>query len=65
VGEASGRLADMLTEAGTIYDEEVQTTIQRLLALLTPIVTLGLSLLIAAIIGSVLVAILSVNELVL
>jgi general secretion pathway protein F len=55
----------MLVEAGALYDEEVQTTIQRLLALLTPIVTLGLSLLIAAIIGSVLVAILSVNDLVL
>lgn len=65
VGESTGRLAEMLIEAGTIYEEEVQTTIQRMLGLLTPIVTLGLSLVIAAIIGSVLVAVLSVNDLVL
>lgn len=65
VGEASGRLAEMLIEAGTSYDEDTQTSIQRLLALLTPVVTLGLSMVIAAIIGSVLVAIISVNDLVL
>lgn len=65
VGEASGRLAEMLVDAGTSYDEDTQTSIQRLLALLTPVVTLGLSMIIAAIIGSVLVAIISVNELVL
>lgn len=65
VGEASGRLAEMLVDAGASYDEDTQTTIQRLLALLTPVVTLGLSMIIAAIIGSVLVAIISVNDLVL
>lgn len=65
VGEASGRLAEMLIEAGNSYDEDTQTSIQRLLALLTPLVTLCLSLIIAAIIGSVLVAIISVNDLVL
>jgi general secretion pathway protein F len=65
VGEASGRLAEMLVDAGTSYDDDTQTSIQRLLALLTPLVTLGLSMIIAAIIGSVLVAIISVNDLVL
>jgi general secretion pathway protein F len=65
VGEASGRLAEMLIETGALYDEEVRLLVQRLLALLTPVVTLGLSLLIAGIIGSVLAAILSVNDLIL
>lgn len=65
VGEASGRLAEMLMETGALYDEEVRTLTQRFLTLLTPIVTLVLSLLIVGIIGSVLVAVLSVNDLVL
>jgi general secretion pathway protein F len=63
-GEASGRLADMMIETGAVYDEEVRSFTQRAITLLTPIITLGLSLLVVAIIGSVLVAVLSVNDLV-
>ncbi|WP_119459643.1 type II secretion system F family protein [Rhodospirillaceae bacterium SYSU D60014] len=64
VGEASGRLAEMLIETSALYDDEMRTLIQRLLTLLTPTITLALSLLIVGIIGSVLVAVLSVNDLV-
>ena len=64
VGEASGRLAEMLIETSALYDDEMRMLIQRILTLLTPTITLALSLLIVGIIGSVLVAVLSVNDLV-
>jgi general secretion pathway protein F len=63
VGEESGHLEGMLLKAADIYDQEVKRTLDRAMALLVPLLTIGLGFLIAAIIGSVLVAILSVNEL--
>ncbi len=63
VGEETGQLEDMLNKVADIYDREVQSTIQRLLALLVPVLTIGLGLLIAGIIASVLMAFLSINEL--
>ena len=63
VGEESGHLEEMLLKAADIYDSEVRHAIDRAVALLVPLLTIGLGALIAAIIGSVLVAILSVNEL--
>ena len=63
VGEETGELETMLTKVADIFDGEVGRTTQRLLSLLVPLLTIGLGLLIAAIIGSVLVAFLSVNEL--
>lgn len=63
VGEETGRLHEMLLEAATIYDREAETTIERLLAILVPALTVGLGLIVAALIGSVLLGILSVNDL--
>ncbi len=63
VGEETGQLEDMLIKMADIYDRESQRTIQRLLSLLVPVLTIGLGFLIAGIIASVLVAFLSVNEL--
>ncbi|MFQ5535602.1 MAG: type II secretion system F family protein, partial [Sphingomonadales bacterium] len=63
VGEETGRLEEMLLETATIYEREVETTIERLLAILVPLLTVGLGLIVAALIGSVLVGILSVNDL--
>jgi general secretion pathway protein F len=63
VGEETGRLEDMLLRAADLYEKEVARTLQRALSLLVPLLTLGLGALIAALIGSVLVAILSINEL--
>jgi general secretion pathway protein F len=63
VGEETGQLEDMLIKVADIYDREAQRTIQRLLSLLVPMLTIGLGFLIAGIIASVLVAFLSVNEL--
>lgn len=64
VGEETGRLDEMLLKIADIYDHEVQKTTERLLALLTPALTIGLGVTIAGIIASVLVALLSINDLV-
>lgn len=63
VGEETGQLEDMLSKLADIYDEEVGRTTSRLLALLVPVLTIGMGVMVAAIIGSILTAILSVNTL--
>ena len=62
VGEESGHLEEMLAKLAEIYDAESRTTIQRLLSLLMPVLILGLGLLIAFIISSILLALFSINE---
>ncbi len=63
VGEETGNLEDMLQQLTEIYEREVKTLVQRLVALLEPALILGLGLLIAGIIMSILAAVLSVTEL--
>ena len=58
VGEESGQLAQMLLRVADIFDVEIRRTIERLLSLLVPLVTIGLGILIALIVGSILAAIL-------
>jgi len=64
VGEESGELETILEEVATTYDREAQVTIKRSLTLLEPLLILVLGVIIAAVIISILVAILSINELV-
>lgn len=64
VGEETGKLDEMLLKVADTYDREVKVTIDRLMALLVPMLTLGLALLIGVIVMSVLMAILSINELI-
>ncbi|MEN8174927.1 MAG: type II secretion system F family protein [Pseudomonadota bacterium] len=63
VGEESGDLEGMLEQVAEIFDSEVQSAIKRLLAVLEPALILGLGVLIAGIIISILIAILGMNEL--
>jgi general secretion pathway protein F len=63
VGEETGQLQEMLLQVADTYDGEVQTAVKRLLTLLEPALILGLGVIIAGIIMSILVAILSLNEL--
>jgi general secretion pathway protein F len=63
VGEETGQLDNMLTKLADIYDEEVTRTTARLLSLLVPALTIGMGVMIAGIIMSILTAILSVNTL--
>lgn len=63
LGEESGHLDEMLERVAVTYDKEVKIAIQRMLALLEPVLIVGLGILIAGIIISILMAILSVNDL--
>ncbi len=63
LGEESGHLDQMLDRVATTYDKEVKTAVTRMLALLGPALIVGLGILIAGIIISILMAILSVNDL--
>ncbi len=64
VGEETGKLDEMLLKVADTYDREVKITIDRLMALLVPALTLGLAVVIGVIVMSVLMAILSINELI-
>ena len=64
IGEASGQLESMLARLADIYDGEVQAGIKRLLTVLEPLLILGLGGLVAAIIASVLLAVMGLNALV-
>ena len=63
VGEEAGNLETMLLQVADIYDREVQTNIKRAVDILSPLLILILAVLIGAIIMSVLVALLGINEL--
>jgi general secretion pathway protein F len=63
VGEETGQMDDMLLEVADTYDGEVQATVKHMLSLLEPALILGLGVIIAGIIMSILVAILSLNNL--
>lgn len=63
VGEETGQLDQMLLKIADVYDRQVGTAIQRMLTILEPALIVGLGILIAGIILSILVAILSINQL--
>lgn len=63
VGEETGQLQDMLLRIADIYDREVHSAVKRMLGLMEPVLILGLGLVIGGIIMSILVAVLSVNDL--
>ena len=65
VGEETGEVETMLLHVADVYDEQSTVTLQRLLALLGPVLILLLGGLIAVVVLSTLLAILSLNELVL
>jgi len=62
VGEETGKLGPMLIELATLSDQRIETAIKRLLTLLEPALIVLLGVLIAGIIVSILLGILSVNE---
>ena len=64
IGEAGGQLEAALDKVAEIYDREVQAAVKRLLTIMEPVLILGLGALIALIITSVLLAVLSLNALV-
>lgn len=63
VGEETGELESMLTRVAVVYERETSNAMQRFLSLLEPIMIITLGLMIGGIIISILMAIISVNDL--
>jgi general secretion pathway protein F len=63
VGEKTGQLETMLTRVADIFEVALQRQLDRMVALLTPLLTLGIGLLVGGLIVSVMGALLSINEL--
>jgi type II secretion system protein F len=63
VGEETGRLEDMLGRVATSYETEIRVAVRRFIALLEPVIILMVGLVVLGIVLSILLAILSINEL--
>ncbi|MBV8651165.1 MAG: type II secretion system F family protein, partial [Alphaproteobacteria bacterium] len=63
VGEETARLEEMLLKTAEIFEDESRRSVERLLALLVPAITILLGIIVALAVGSLLTAILSVYEL--
>jgi len=63
VGEETGKLDDMLLRQADVDEQRIRHRLDRLLALLVPALTIVLGIVVAGLIASMLVAILSVNDL--
>jgi general secretion pathway protein F len=63
VGEESGRLDDMLLKVADIYEREVDTAIRRMVSVLAPALVLILAALILGIMVSLVVPIITLNQL--
>jgi general secretion pathway protein F len=63
LGEETGRLADMALRTADVHEEQVHHTVQRVVSLLVPVITIVMGLIVAGIVGSLLVAMLSLNDL--
>ena len=63
IGEETARLEEMLQELAGIYESDVERILERLLALLVPGITLAMGGLVALIMGAVMTALVSVNQL--
>jgi len=63
VGEETGRIGPMMNELADVLDRDVETGIRRTLTLLEPALILALGVMIAGIIVSILLGILSINDL--
>jgi general secretion pathway protein F len=64
VGEKSGELEKMLTRAGNAFEREFEASITRLMALLEPLLVLGMGLAVGFVVVAVLLPIFQLNELI-
>jgi general secretion pathway protein F len=63
VGEETGQLGPMLAQAATILENDLHRHVERLVALLTPLLTLVIGGSVGALIMEVMKAVLSINDL--
>lgn len=62
VGEETGRLDEMLLQVADNYDKEVRTSVRRMIALLEPLLILSMGVVVGFIVLSILLAVISVND---
>jgi general secretion pathway protein F len=63
LGEETAQLGPMALRAAAIHEEQVRVTTQRMVSLLTPAITIAMGAVIAGIVSSLLLAMLSLNDL--
>jgi general secretion pathway protein F len=63
VGEEAGKLDRMLTRVAIMLERQIQSSIDRFMSMLTPALTVGIALLVGALIMPVMTAVLSLNDL--
>jgi len=63
LGEEAAQLAAMSLKAAEIHDEQARLIMQRIVALAIPAITIGMGLAVAGIVGALLTALLSLNDL--
>jgi general secretion pathway protein F len=63
IGEATAQLDRMLLQLAEIMDQDLRRDLARGLALLVPLLTVGLGLMVAGIVASVMLAVLSIDDL--
>jgi len=63
IGEETGQLDEMLVKQADLDAQRLRHRLDRLLALLVPVLTIGLGFIVAGLIASMLVAVLSVHDL--
>ncbi|HZU90449.1 MAG TPA: type II secretion system F family protein [Stellaceae bacterium] len=64
LGEEAAQLATMALKAADIHEEQARLTMQRLVSLAVPIITIAMGLAVAGIVSALLTAMLSLNDLV-
>ncbi|MFW6027306.1 MAG: type II secretion system F family protein [bacterium] len=62
VGEETGNLSEMALEAAAVLERDVQHTIERLLALLTPVMTAVMGGIVALVVGSMILGLMSIHD---
>jgi general secretion pathway protein F len=63
LGEETAQLGQMALRAAEIHEEQARLSVQRLVALLVPVITIAMGIAVASIVGSLLLAMLSLNDL--
>jgi general secretion pathway protein F len=63
VGEETGHLGELLESAASVLDQEAHRTLERVLSVAVPLLTVAMGVAVATLIGSVLIGLLSINDL--
>jgi general secretion pathway protein F len=63
LGEETAQLGPLALRAAEIHEEQTRLTVQRLISLLVPVITVGMGAAVAFIVGSLMLAMLSLNDL--